>query len=267
MIKIDKSGKRPNITFKKGDNKGKDKLVEARLELIKEFKKDPEAYKKDEKKLASDGGLYAHEEVKKNLIDLQNGKCCFCESKITHIAYGDVEHFRPKAAYRKAKGEDLIYPGYFWLAYDWDNLFLSCQLCNQRYKENLFLLEDETTRFQTYKDDWRQEKETFIHPELDNPEDHITFEEAFIKAKTKRGEKTIEALGLERSELFEFRNMIFQLIEQLVTMYKGIPKGFEEAAKNELLKILPKYMDKSAQYSSMFKANFSDFFKELQKEV
>jgi hypothetical protein len=41
--------------------------------------------------------LYAARDVKQMLIEMQHGKCCFCESQITHVAYGDVEHFRPQA--------------------------------------------------------------------------------------------------------------------------------------------------------------------------
>lgn len=44
-----------------------------------------------------DSGIYENKEVKDSLIVIQDYKCCFCESKIGHIGYGDVEHFRPKA--------------------------------------------------------------------------------------------------------------------------------------------------------------------------
>jgi len=49
------------------------------------------------------------------------GKCGYCEGKADHVAYGDVEHFRPKSVY-------------WWLAYCYDNYVYSCQICNQSYK-------------------------------------------------------------------------------------------------------------------------------------
>ena len=41
------------------------------------------------------------------------------------VAYGDVEHFRPKSKY-------------WWLAYCYENYLYSCQMCNQRYKKAEF---------------------------------------------------------------------------------------------------------------------------------
>ena len=59
--------------------------------------------------------------AKEHLKRESRGKCAFCESATSTVAYGDVEHFRPKSIY-------------WWLAYCYDNLSYTCQLCNQRYK-------------------------------------------------------------------------------------------------------------------------------------
>lgn len=99
------------------------------------YEADPAAYDSGATTFSFDSGLYGHESVKAELIKAQHAKCCFCESKITHIAYGDVEHFRPKAGYRQHPDDPLGRPGYYWLAYDWSNLYLACQLCNQRFKK------------------------------------------------------------------------------------------------------------------------------------
>ena len=56
------------------------------------------------------------ESVKDALREAQHGKCAFCESKISHIAHGDVEHFRPKAGYRQNPEDPLVQPGYYWLS-------------------------------------------------------------------------------------------------------------------------------------------------------
>ena len=85
-----------------------------------------------------DSSIYGAKSVKNKLKLAQNHKCGFCEAKLDHIAYGDVEHFRPKAGYRQKGNDPLQKPGYYWLAYEWDNLLFSCQICNQRYKKNLF---------------------------------------------------------------------------------------------------------------------------------
>ncbi len=43
-----------------------------------------------------DRALYHHFEVMAALKADQLEKCCFCESKFLHVAFGDVEHFRPE---------------------------------------------------------------------------------------------------------------------------------------------------------------------------
>ena len=70
------------------------------------------------------------DELKKTFL-----KCAYCESSYGAVYDGDVEHFRPKG---KVAEKDPPTPGYYWLANDWDNLFLACQHCNQRRKHLLF---------------------------------------------------------------------------------------------------------------------------------
>jgi len=62
---------------------------------------------------------------KPQLLTESNGKCAYCEAPLTHIAYGDVEHFRPKSIY-------------WWLAYSYENYLASCTLCNQAFKKDHF---------------------------------------------------------------------------------------------------------------------------------
>ena len=54
-----------------------------------------------------------------------NDKCAYCEAPTSLVAYGDVEHYRPKSIY-------------WWLAYNYDNYLVSCQLCNQKFKKAKF---------------------------------------------------------------------------------------------------------------------------------
>ena len=62
-------------------------------------------------------------------------KCAYCDSSYGAVYDGDVEHFRPKG---KVKEKDPQTPGYYWLANDWENLFLACQHCNQRRRHVLY---------------------------------------------------------------------------------------------------------------------------------
>ena len=138
------------------------------------FNTDPASY--DSGALTfSIAGLYNHSSVKLALLKAQHDKCCFCESKVSHVAYGDVEHFRPKKGWKQSHKDSLNRPGYYWLAYDWDNLFFSCQLCNQRGKGNLFPLLNPAMRAKNHTHDISQEMPLFIHPMQDDPEKFIGF--------------------------------------------------------------------------------------------
>jgi hypothetical protein len=41
-------------------------------------------------------------------------------------------HYRPKGGFRQRRSGVLKVPGYYWLAYDWRNLLVSCAVCNRR---------------------------------------------------------------------------------------------------------------------------------------
>ncbi|WP_223415301.1 MULTISPECIES: HNH endonuclease [unclassified Pseudomonas] len=66
---------------------------------------------------ASEKSRYAHPEIKAAIIQETNGKCAYCESKVRHIAYGDIEHVIPKSSEPE-------------LWFDWENLTLACDVCN-----------------------------------------------------------------------------------------------------------------------------------------
>ncbi len=156
-----------------------------------------------------DSTIYGAKSVKNVLIRAQHGKCCFCESRITHVSFGDVEHFRPKGGFRQNARDPLQQPGYYWLAYEWTNLLLSCQLCNQRYKQNLFPLKKPEHRVRTHDDAEGVARETaqFIDPAAEDPTLYIGFRGEYILGidGNGRGSATIQALGLDRTELEEHR--------------------------------------------------------------
>lgn len=165
---------------------------------------------------AFDGRLYGHSEVKAALIAAQHGKCCFCESKVGED--GDVEHFRPKAGYRQSDGEPLTVPGYYWLAYEWTNLLLSCPACNSRHKGNLFPLAAGGVRTTAPNGDLTAELPLFLDPAAEDPADHIAFDRfsAVPLNGSERGRMTIEALGLNRLNLLDRRERRWRIVQQIL---------------------------------------------------
>ena len=176
-------------------------------------------------------GIYANSGVTKALEQLFHDKCAYCECKMTATADWDVEHFRPKG--RVAERED--HPGYYWLTYEWDNLYPSCKFCNQRRKDrprwndrmelpaqgkfDQFPLLDESTRAMKPSDDVYAEHTLLIDPCFDEPEDYLGYDptgQIFSLSENPYGNKTIEVLGLKRRRLRDRRLDKIRIVTECV---------------------------------------------------
>lgn len=116
--------------------------------------------------------------MKDYLRVLFHGKCAYCDAKFETVAWGDVEHYRPKKKVTDEKGDVIDHPGYYWLAYDLENLLPSCQLCNQaKGKANRFPLRDETKRLSKpcRSDRMNAEEPLLFNAYLHEPEAHLEF--------------------------------------------------------------------------------------------
>jgi hypothetical protein len=216
-------------------------------------KSDCKAFGRGVTKFDFDTKIYGDPRVKKALIAAQHDKCAFCESKVTHIASGHVEHFRPKGGVRQHEGDLVQKPGYFWLAYEWKNLLFSCEICNSRFKGNLFPLTNPTARARRPRDDLAAEKPLFVDPAVEDPAAHIGFREEYPFAVngSARGEATWRALGLDREKLAEIRRDYLQLVKALMALRDMSEVASERRAATELLKRLS---GKTAQWSAMVRA-------------
>jgi hypothetical protein len=179
-----------------------------------------------------------YQQYKKFFFETDNppfyDKCAYCESLITATNYGDVEHFRPKAKITNEKnatislldhqnqqimdkdGKPKKHPGYYWLAYDWQNLLISCGICNRPNKKNRFPV---TGRHAQLPTDVIKEQPLLINPvNEDNPSQHFTVDTTtgWINGKTTRGEMCIEVFGLNRDGLIKERKKACKLARALV---------------------------------------------------
>jgi uncharacterized protein (TIGR02646 family) len=198
-----------------------------------------------------DNSLYGAKSVKDALIEAQRGKCAFCESKVRHVAYGDVEHYRPKGGVRQSDDDPLEQPGYFWLAYVWDNLFFVCQLCNQRFKKNLFPLADPSRRARSHRDDLAAEEPMLIHPGDDDPSALIGFrqEVAFAIDGGQRGQATVDILRLNREELVERRWDRLRLLQASRDLLRLQPTRTKETRR--VRQLLEDATRSDTEYASM----------------
>jgi uncharacterized protein (TIGR02646 family) len=195
-----------------------EKGAAARQEHCDAYESAPKDYNSGAKTFAFHDTIYAARAVKDALRAAQHRKCAFCESIFDNTGYGDVEHFRPKAGYKQRETDELRRPGYYWLAYAWDNLFYSCQLCNQQFKRNLFPLADGRGRARTHRHDLKKEKPLLVDPCSQNSALFIGFREEFAYAVggCREGEATIGVLGLNRKELLDGRRKHLKTLKVLV---------------------------------------------------
>ena len=208
--------------------------------------------------------------MKEELRRAQHRKCCYCESNFDVTGYGEIEHFRPKGAVQQERGRKVECPGYYWLAYDWNNLLMSCKRCNIA-KDSLFPLVDDGARARSHHDDVSAERPLFIDPSLEDPRLHIRFRGAAVEPLTPKGHATIKGLGLqERWNLREARMKELDRLRHLRdTMQIGdkledklAPDEFEKARKvldepmSKWKREVKEAMLPKAEYSAMAR----DFF-------
>lgn len=187
------------------------KTQEATLKLC-------EKYQAGERTFTFQNKIYAAPEVKAALKVAQHLKCCFCERTVGED--GHIEHFRPKGGVRQDSGSPLSECGYYWLAYEWTNLLLSCADCNVRHKANLFPLAA-GTRAESHHESIEMEHPPFINPADEDPEELIEWHDEIPKAVDGniRADVTLRALRLgtlDRDGLVESRRQHLAIVKSLV---------------------------------------------------
>lgn len=153
-------------------------------------------------------GDYNHDDVKTALIDVYNDKCCYCEKKVEDF---EVEHYRPKKA---PKGKTPAHSGYPWLKLEWSNLLWACSTCNRGSggKHSKFPVSNTrvTSASANVADNIASssyllaEGALLIHPEIENPENHLTVlpnGKLEIINNSAKGTATIEVCNLNRDRL------------------------------------------------------------------
>ena len=174
---------------------------------------------------ALSGGNYKHPDNKQALKASTFNKCMYCESKVTHIDYGDIEHIKPKSKYPI-------------LEFEWSNLGFSCTVCNRTYKGKKY---DVTT--------------PFINPYDEEPSSYLICYGAilFPKQGNERGELSIIDLGLNRVELIEKRQ---SKIDEIDSVIKVCFRTTNTTLRDNALNELKKEANNDKEYSMIIKALF-----------
>lgn len=186
--------------------------------------------------------------LKSSLRKLFNDKCAYCESKInTAATTGDLDHFRPRNG---ARGYDKNFSPehYWWLTYEWNNLYHSCPVCN-RYKATWFPLNSKPAKIRaTYEEIIQKEKPLLIDPCNDEPNQYLTFDnQGNAIPLNEKGKVTIEILKLNREELVFSR---FEAIKEEFNNWERILKIFNHNYYDELKSIFSDWLDIIEGYSN-----------------
>ena len=241
MIRLDKPNETPQVLLNRGS--------EATQQDCDAYDQDPAAYRTGEAKFTFNASIYRSTEVKEVLKRLQHNKCCYCESKPSATSAGRIDHFRPKRGVRQCKGSDRIYPGYYWLAYRWENLVLACDACNLR-KSDYFPLEDPGQRARNHLDCLDQEAPVLLNPYAEtNLGEHLAFDGSACRSKTDRGRETVTVLGLNRPELQEERQYVLNIVVTLCAVARHPDQP--DTLRQNATETVNSFAQPDARYSAM----------------
>lgn len=132
--------------------------------------------------------------AKELLRQIQHEKCAFCESAIGAAIFGELQNFRPRSHFPDQ-------------AYDWDNMLVTCQICNANKRDQFPTTADGTP--------------LLVDPASEWPGDSIYFtRECVAMPLTPKGEATIKTFALNRPELINARRIA---VQQYVNSGQGPP--------------------------------------------
>lgn len=183
--------------------------------------------------------IYAGRQVRQALGELFHGKCAYCETPLPDLKFMDADQFRPRIRAMDLDGA-LTPDGYWWLAYDWDNLYATCKNCN-RLKGSRFPIEPGATRAAvgTRGAALRAERALLLDPCADDLEQHFVFsEDGRAASSTDRGRTTCDILGLNRTSLVTARCQVIETLartlDAALKKKKRDPRMLEELAGDAL---------------------------------
>lgn len=162
---------------------------------------------------------YNHTEIKQALLQETNGKCAYCESKLRHVTYGDIEHVVPKSN-EPAK----------W--FNWQNLTLACDVCN------------------TNKSDTPVDAESFIDPYDVDPEQHFWYLGSTVwpRPGCDAAALTERLLKLNRTDLVERRA---ERLRNLMKMLDVVERCQNEDLKQALWEEFVTESDSEREYAAL----------------
>ncbi len=161
------------------------------------------------------GKHWAEADVRGALYAMSGPQCAYCLSPLTRSDPGDVDHFRPKSAVEENRQHD----GYWWLAYDFDNLLLACQKCNRICKRHQFPVKGNRHFTYAQQKSLPWERRLLLNPVLDDVDSWLTLDmddrlypivlaPGLTGIAKERAETTISLLDLNDDEMYKARRIL-----------------------------------------------------------
>lgn len=149
-------------------------------------------------------------------------KCIYCESKVLHVSFGDIEHIKPKKTYPE-------------FAYDWDNLGLVCTKCNNS------------------KGDQYDEAVPPVNPFVEDPSAFLVPLGALIwpQSGSDRAQETISLVDLNRAELVVQRS---KRLESVRLLAETLNRTSGRSARMALAEQLRIELKRASEYSFVARA-------------
>lgn len=153
---------------------------------------------------------------KAELVKASHGKCMYCESGVSHVYFGDVEHIKPKDRFPE-------------LEFEWTNLGFVCAKCNNAKRNKWF---DETP---------------FLDPYSEDPGAELSAlgQWLFSRPGSDRARVTISEIDLNRPELLEKRLAKLLQLQEILDLMTKAPN---EAVARALGRRLDSITEEAAEY-------------------
>jgi predicted ATPase len=226
--------------------------------------------------------VYEHPVVVAALYELFHGKCAFCESFVQiddprfqplgdffsqflsqASSQFDVEHFQPKTRlfemhHFRPKMMAMDLQGaistnhYWWLAYEWPNLYLACAPCSGLKGTRFPIQAPSRATPESPLKALVDEKALLLDPCSDQPEEQLVFlTDGQVASETQQGVTTIEVYGLNRAQLLTNRkDMYHKLSAEFAATIKLLGKeGIRE--NNELREALDSNLSPAKPYTAL----------------
>lgn len=187
------------------------------------------------------------------LTKLFRQKCAYCETPYVQTSAPYLDHFRPKALATGLPGDSAknygasrtdLPDGYWWLAYEWENLYCVCQICNHN-KRDTFPVRGHRARPETTGDGLLKESPLLLDPCWDNSETFFQFDNnghimpnselASDSEPAHRAQVTIQVLGLNRTDLIQRRS---ESAKEVRAALKSVPTPDFSLVDHPLVRLL-----------------------------